>query len=193
MPMNRIGSVTNHFQFKPISSDLVSKEIHKMNSKKATGFDGISVKMLKLCCPVICESLAFLINESFNTCTFPDTLKIAQVVPVHKKNSTLAKGNYRPVSLLPVVSKVFERAIYSQLMEYFESKFNPLLSAFRPGYGCNTILLKIVEDWRQILDQNKHLAAILMDLSKAFDCLPHDLLILKLQYEYGAFCNKPFT
>lgn len=93
-------------------------------------------------------------------------------------------GNYRPVSLLPVLSKFFERAIYEQLIHYFENIFHPYLSAFRPGFGCNTALLRIVEDWKKAIDGNKFTAAILMDLSKAFDCLPHDLLLLKLQ-AYG--------
>ena len=96
----------------------------------------------------------------------------------------LEVGNYRPVSILPVVSKFFERAIYQQLIDYFENIFHPSLSAFRPGYGCNTALLKIIEDWKQAVDKNHYVAAVLMDLSKAFDCLPHDLLLLKLE-AYG--------
>ena len=70
------------------------------------------------------------------------------------------------------------------LTEYFNNHFHPFLSAFRSGYGCNTTLLKIIEDWKQALDQNKYIAAVLMDLSKAFDCLPHKLLLLKLE-AYG--------
>jgi hypothetical protein len=81
------------------------------------------------------------------------------------------------------VSKIFERAtcIYQQLIDYFDNIFNPYLSAFRPGYGCNTALLKVIEDWKKAVDNNLYVAAVLMDLSKAFDCLPHDLLLLKLK------------
>jgi hypothetical protein len=71
-----------------------------------------------------------------------------------------------------------------QLTEYFDSIFHPFLAAFRAGYGCQSTLLKIIEDWKRALDENKYVAAILMDLSKAFDCLPHDLLLLKLKH-YG--------
>ena len=99
---------------------------------------------------------------------------------LHKKNSQLEAGNYRPVSILPVVSKFFERAIYQQLIDYFDSIFNPYFSAFRPGYGCNTALLKVIEDWKKAVN-NLYVAAVLMDLSKGFDCLPHDLLLLKLK------------
>lgn len=108
-------------------------------------------------------------------------MKIAQV-QVQKKNSTLDKGNYRLVSLLPVISKIFERAMYTQLIEHFSNIFNPLLGAFRPVYGCSTTLLKVAEDWKQALDENFYLCAVLRDLSKAFDCLPHDLLLLKCRH-----------
>ena len=65
-------------------------------------------------------------------------------------------------------------------MDFFETKFHTYLSAFRSGYGCQSTLLRIIEDWEHALDGNKYVAAILMDLSKAFDCLLHDLLLLKL-------------
>ena len=104
--------------------------------------------------------------------------------PLHKENSTQDKENYRPVSILPILSKLYERAINAQLMDFFESKFYTYLSAFRPGYGCQSTLLRMIENWKQALGDNKYVAAILMDLLKAFNCLPHDLLLLKLKY-YG--------
>ena len=104
--------------------------------------------------------------------------KNAMVSPLHKKNSNLDKENYRPVNILPVISKIYERAINEQLTSYFNQHFNVHLSAFWPGYGCQSTLLRITEDWKQALDENKYVAAILMDLSKAFDCLPHNLLLL---------------
>jgi hypothetical protein len=125
-----------------------------------------------------------MINKTITNSVFPDQLKQAQVVALHKKNNALDKSNYRPVTILPVFSKFFERAIYEQLTEYFNNHFHPFLSAFRSGYGCITTLLKIIKDWKQALDQNKYIAAVLMDLSKAFDCLPHTLLLLKLE-AYG--------
>ena len=136
----------------------------------------------------IIQPLTSIVNYSLLNSTFPDRMKVAQVVPLHKKNSTLEKGNYRPVSVLPVLSKIFERAIHCQLVEFFNHHFNDYLSAFRPGYGCQTVLLKVLEDWKRALDENKYLAAILMDLSKAFDCIPHNLLLLKLK-AYGLADN----
>ena len=72
--------------------------------------------------------------------------------------------------------KIYGRALHDQLMEFLNKHFHPLLSALRSGFGCQTALIKIIEDWKKALDENKCIAAILMDLSKAFDCLPHDLL-----------------
>ena len=153
----------------------------EINVNKATAFDGVSVKIMKIAKPVIVKPITKLINKSISSAKFPDNLKEAHVVPLHKKNSQLEARNYRPVSILPVVSKFFERAIYQQLIDYFDSIFNPYLSAFRPGYGCNTALLKVIEDWKKAVNNNLYVAAVLMDLSKAFDCLPHDLLLLKLK------------
>ncbi|XP_062612802.1 uncharacterized protein LOC134274545, partial [Saccostrea cucullata] len=172
------------FQFKPIDEEFISKQISKINTRKATGIDGISPKILHYAKPVIISPLTKLVNMSLSSSVFPDSLKIAQVVPIHKKNSVLDKGNYRPVSVLPALSKVFENAINTQISNYFEKIFNPYLAAFRSGYGCQSTLLRITEDWKRALDENKYVAAILMDLSKAFDCLPHDLVLLKLK-SYG--------
>ena len=88
------------------------------------------------------------------------------------------------MSILPVISKKFERAINDQIVFYSNKIVHPYISAFRSGYGCETALLKIIEDWKKALDQHKFTAAILMNLSKTFDCLPHDLLFQKLEY-YG--------
>ena len=140
--------------------------------------------MLRLSSPAITSPVTSLINRSLEMGKFPDQLKEAQVAPVHKKNSELDTSNFRPVSVLKIFSKLFERAMHSQLTTYFENIFHPFLSAFRKGYGCQTVLLKAVEDWKKALDEDKYAAAILMDLSKAFDCLPHDLLLQKLD-AYG--------
>jgi hypothetical protein len=140
---------------------------------------------MKIAKPVIVRPiLTKLIHKSIGSAKFPDNLKEEQVVPLHKKHSQLEAGNYRPVSILPVVSKFFEKVFYQQLIYYFDNIYNPYLSAFRPGYGCNTPLLKVIEDWNKAIDTNLYVAAVLIDLSKAFDCLPHDLLLLKLK-TYG--------
>jgi hypothetical protein len=74
--------------------------------------------------------------------------------------------------------------MFQKSYKYFFFHFHPSLSAFRKGFGCQAALLKIIEDWKKTLDENKYIAAILMDLSNAFDCLPHDLILLNLK-AYG--------
>ena len=182
--INENKSEMEELVFRPVEECFVNKQINKLNIKKATGCDGISPKIMKLAQPMIVTPIKTLINKSIESSVFPDKLKQAQVTPLYKKNNNLDKSNYRPVSVLPCISKIYERAIHDQLMEFLENHFDPLLSAFRSGFGCQTALLKIIEEWKKALDNNLHIAAILMDLSKAFDCLPHNLLLLKLK-AYG--------
>jgi hypothetical protein len=102
-----------------------------------------------------------LINLSINTGVFPDSLKVAQVTPIHKKNDPLNKSNYRPVSVLPIFSKVYEKVIEIQLADYFDKIFNPFLCAFRRGHGCQTTLLRLLEDWHETLHCLTTLAGML--------------------------------
>ena len=97
-----------------IENDFVSKQISKANPKEATGRDGISVKLLKSAKPAIVKPITNLINKSITNSIFPKKLKEAEVVPLFKKNNPLDKCNYRPVSVLPTISKCYERAIFEQ-------------------------------------------------------------------------------
>ena len=106
---------------------------------------------------------------------------MAQSVPLHNKKDLFNKENYRPVSVLPTISKLFERSMHDQLSSFMDEHFNLFLAAFRKGFGYQSTLLRLLEDCRKALDNQECVAAILMDLSKAFDCLPHDLLIAKLR------------
>ena len=101
-----------------------------------------------------------------------------------KKDDRLDKKNYRPISILNVFSKIFERFLLNQIFLFLNKIQSVFLSAYRARYSCQHGLLRLIKGWRQCLDENKVAGAILMDLSKAFDCLPHDLLIAKLE-TYG--------
>ena len=172
------------FSFSCIDESKVSKLIDKLQIKKATGVDKLSCKILKLGKPALQSPLTDLINLSIRTSTFPDYLKRAQVAPLHKKNDPMDKTNFRPNSVLSTTSKLYENILSEQLSLYFDDIFDQYLCAFRKGHGCQTTLLRLLEDWRGALDRHEYVAAVLIDLSKAFDCLPHDILLSKLS-AYG--------
>ena len=116
--------------------------------------------------------------------TFPSSLKLAEVSPVFKKDDKFDKANYRPISLLPVFSKIFERIIYNQLEIFFQDSFSVFLCGFRSKHSTQHALLRLLSEWKKSLDNRGKVGTILIDLSKAFDTLDHDLLIAKLS-AYG--------
>ena len=133
---------------------------------------------------IYCFRYCKMINDSMNKCAFPDSLKFAEVSSLFKKKDTLNKGNYRPVSILVALSKIYEKAVGVQLTGYFNSIFSILLSAFRKGYSWQSALLNMIEKFKSALDKGELVACISVDISKAFDCLPHYLTICKL-FSYG--------
>ena len=111
-------------------------------------------------------------------------MKCAEVSSIFKKDENLLKGNFRPVSALTSISKIYENVLNNQLFGHFYTIFNYLFSAFRKGHSCQSLLLKFVEHMKNVLDQKHAVGALFMDLSKAFDCLPHGQLVAKL-HAYG--------
>ena len=107
-------------------------------------------------------------------------MKLAEIIPIPKKGDSLDIGNYRPISILPTVSKLFEKVMANQLSEFFETKFSKFLCGFRKGHSTQHALINLINSWQKSLDKGNVVGTVLMDLSKAYDCLPHDLLIAKL-------------
>lgn len=172
------------FNFEQVTTDNVTNKLKNLKINKSAGVDNIPPKLLKLVATELSPSLTAIINMGLKTSTFPEDLKKAQVTPIYKKNDALAKSNYRPVSILPSLSKIYEGIIADQLNSYFNPIFSPHLGAFRKGYSCQSALLTMIEEWRDALDKHNTVGAVLMDLSKAFDCLPHEHLLHKLE-AYG--------
>ena len=172
------------FALKTLTVKQIYDILSKVNPKKATGFDELPPKLLYLARNELAPSITSIINYGIVNAKFPSNLKLAEISPCFKKDNPLDKTKYRPVSILPCISKVMESAIDCQLSEYFYEKKAGFLSAYRKKYNTQSVLVKAIEDWRYALDNGKYCGAILMDLSKAFDVIPHGLLIAKM-YAYG--------
>ena len=113
--------------------------------------------------------------------SFPDSLKCANVRPIYKKVDPFDKKNYRLVSILPLLSKVYERVIYEQASSYFEPFFSDILYGYRKAPGRQHALFELLTSWQTSLNRGEFVGSFLMDFSKAYDCLKHDLLLAKLQ------------
>ena len=111
-------------------------------------------------------------------------MKLANITAVHKKGHRLEKDNYRPVSILPNLSKVFERSIYNQIAQFFDKILSKHHCSFSKGHSAQRSLIVLLKKWKESVDQGHVFGALLTDLSKAFDCLPHNLLIANLN-AYG--------
>ena len=150
-----------------------SRNLHK----KATQDSDIPVKVLKENADFFAEYFYIFFNEAIESSKFPSSLKQANITPVFKKGSRNQKENYRPVSILPIISKIFEKILSKQLYIYFENILSKFQCGFRKGFSTQHCLLLMIEKWKEAVDKDQSFGALLTDLSKAFDCLSHDLLI----------------
>ena len=166
-----------------ISPDFVDKEIRSMSTNKATGLDDVSCRVLKLARPAIVDSLTYILNLSLSTGTFPSTWKEANVIPLHKGGDLDNTNNYRPISILPVVSKIIERAVHNHVYSYLSDHdiLNEHQSGFRPKHSTETALADMVDDWLTNINSGKMTGVAFIDLRKAFDTVNHDILIDKLR------------
>ena len=153
-----------------ISEQEVKKILQELSTEKSAGVDTIPPKLVNLAANYLPGPLSQSINNGIKNA------KVASVTPIDKitddKNSVL---NFRPISILNCFSKVYENILQTQLVEKMNNLFSPFIFAYRELHNTQHVLIRRIEEWRKNVDNNNFVGAVLIDLSKALDCIPHDL------------------
>jgi hypothetical protein len=192
-PMSYMTYLTNAFEspFPTINiTKTTSKEIERiilsLKSSQPHGYDEISNNILKTCKAFISELISFLCNKVLFEGIFPDRLKYITIIPVHKKGDKNLVSNYRPISLLTSINKIFEKVIYNRLLKHLNEQ--NILSkhqfCFRENLGTDNAIYSLISGILGSLNKKMQICGIFCDLEKAFDCVSHHISLTKLRY-YG--------
>ena len=175
-PVTTIDSIT-------ISPDDVLGQLSSLDVTKSGGPDCITPRMLKLTADHVCYLLSRVMNKSVISGSLPFDWISANIVPIHKKNDRHSPDNYRPISLTSIIVKVLKRIIHKHL--YSVLRKNDLLSqhqyGFQPNRSTTTLLLQALDDWTLSLERHESVHCLFLDYAKAFDSVPHERLLLKLE------------
>lgn len=176
------GVTLGGFSFNKVNETTVYKKLTDLKCNKATGLDNIPARFIKDSANFITPVVTHILNLSIGQAKVPDELKQARVFPLFKKGSRFECNNYRPVSILSSLSKVFEKILFDQIEEYI-FKCNilyELQSGFRRMHSTETTILYLTDYIKKELDKGKLSGMVLLDLQKAFDTVDHNILLLKL-------------
>jgi hypothetical protein len=166
-----------------ITEKDVDDALKCLDTNKAYGPDGIGPKVLKEARPTIISILTKLFNMSLTKGIFPSPWKLANVCPIYKKAEEFFTKNYRPISLLPTIAKVFEKVVFKHLYNFFKTNFTISLwqAGFLPGHSTVTQLIEIYDEFCKAVEKGKEIRAVFLDISKAFDRVWHEGLLNKLK------------
>ena len=173
------------FNLMPVTQDQVLKIIYSLKNSSATGVDYIDTRTIKLAAELICPVVTHIINLSIQTSIFPGIWKWAKVIPLLKsmQSDPILAKNYRPIALLPILSKVLEKVVFNQLVKYLEENniIHPNLHGSRPGHNTSTALMQLYDKWVEEVEEGKLVGVLICDQSAAFDLCDHHLLTEKLK------------
>ena len=185
---------TQRFTIPQLAVHEVGKLISMMANKKSSGPDDVSPRILKISLPYTVTSLTHIYNLCIEQNTFPAAWKMGKVIPLPKTTDHSDVNNYRPISLLSVLSKPLERHVHKHLLSYLETRqlIHPSQSGFRPGHSCHTALTRMTETWLSAINNSQINGVVFLDLKKAFDLVNHDILLKKLVCYLGGVENTLF-
>ncbi|XP_057299344.1 uncharacterized protein LOC130629967 [Hydractinia symbiolongicarpus] len=171
------------FKIQHTTYNEINKILKNLKNDCSSGHDNIPIRFIKPVSEFITSPLVHIINNCINKEIFPQQWKIARVCPIPKIDTPISTKDYRPISVLPVLSKIYERVILSQLCEFIESNqlYNETQSGFRKGHTTTTLMLKLRDDIKKAMAKSEVTLSILIDYSKAFDTIDHKNLLLKLR------------
>ena len=184
-PTSYLTRNQNTFVYIPSTEEEITAIIHSLKNKKGS-LEEIPVGLLKNITDLISPILSMLFNDSINSSKFPELLKIAKIIPIYKSGTKTDKNNYRPIALLPTISKVFEKLIHKRVTSFLK-KFDLLYHdqyGFQSKKSTTDAILKFTDKCYDALNDKKALISVYIDFSKAFDTVDHDILLKKLEY-YG--------
>ena len=179
-------SIPNSMFCNEVGPDEILKIVSNFRNGKSPGSDHIGPKLLKSCLSELILPLLYIFNLSFSTGTLPNMLKIAKVIPVHKKGVTTSANNYRPISLLSIFEKILEKLMYKRVYSFL-SKHSVLYNyqfGFRKNHSTVLALIELTDSIYKHLDEGDYILGMYFDLQKAFDTVDHKILLKKL-YNYG--------
>jgi hypothetical protein len=170
--------------FEPVTSDTVLKQLRSLKPQKRGGVSEMPTFVYQSIADLLALPISMLINECFSSSSFPDCLKIAIVTPIYKKGDKNNPSNYRPISSLPIISKIFEINIKNQLMSFLEQE--KLICnrqfGYRKHHSTEQLILSLLQEWRSNLDNSApcYISALSLDVKKAFDSVNHNVLVNNL-------------